>query len=98
MPQLEGPTTKICNYVWGRFGEIKQRKKKDWQWLLAQVPIFERKKRKQGEPHTSSVGLHSARHIQMQGDSLTVKNCLRDVTSPDPVGMDLWEQHLCCNL
>ena len=27
MPQLEGPTTKICNYVRGGFGEKKQKKK-----------------------------------------------------------------------
>ena len=34
MPQLEGPTTKIYNYVLGGFGEKKQKKKKkeeDWQ-------------------------------------------------------------------
>ena len=41
MPQLEGPTTKIRNYVLGEFGAKKQEKKlKDWQQLLAQVPIF----------------------------------------------------------
>ena len=28
MPQLEGPTTKICNYVLGGFGEKKAGKKK----------------------------------------------------------------------
>ena len=28
MPQLEGPTTKICNDVLGGFGEKKQREKK----------------------------------------------------------------------
>ena len=39
MPQIEGPTTKIYNYVLGEFWEKKQ-KKKDWQQLLAQVPIF----------------------------------------------------------
>ena len=36
MPQLEGPTTRICNYVLGGFGEKKQGKKR----RLAQVPIF----------------------------------------------------------
>ncbi|GAA9114212.1 hypothetical protein BTM330_15590 [Helicobacter pylori] len=42
MPHLEGPTTKIYNYVLGEFGDKKQEKKKeeDWQQLLAQVPIF----------------------------------------------------------
>ena len=29
MPQLEGPATKIYNYVWGGFGEINQKKKKE---------------------------------------------------------------------
>ena len=38
MPQLEGPTTKIYNYVLGPFGEKKQ-EKKDRQQLLAQVPL-----------------------------------------------------------
>ena len=28
MPQLEGPTTKIYNYVLGGFGEKKQKKKR----------------------------------------------------------------------
>ena len=44
MPQLAGPTTKIYNYVLGGFGEKKQETKKDWQQLLAQVPIFKKKK------------------------------------------------------
>ena len=38
-----GPTTKIYNYVLGGFGEKKQEKKKDWQQLLARVPIFKKK-------------------------------------------------------
>ena len=42
VPQLEGPTTKMCNYVLGGFGEKKQKKKEDWQQLLAQVPIFKK--------------------------------------------------------
>ena len=45
MPQLEGPTTKICNYVLRGFGEKKQKKKEDWQKLLAQVPIIKKRKR-----------------------------------------------------
>ena len=45
IPQLEGPATGMYNYVQGGgFGEIKQ-KKKDWQQLLAQVPIFKKKKK-----------------------------------------------------
>ena len=44
MPQLEEPTTKIYNYVLGELGRKKQeKKKKDWQQLLAQVPIFKKK-------------------------------------------------------
>ena len=45
MPQLEGSTTKIYNYVLGGFGEKKQkeRKEEDWQQLSAQVPIFKEK-------------------------------------------------------
>ncbi|GAA9202137.1 hypothetical protein BTM366_14960 [Helicobacter pylori] len=46
MPQLEGPTTKniqLCTVgIWGE----KAGKKKDWQELLAQVPIFKKKKKK----------------------------------------------------
>ena len=45
MPQLEGPTTKIIyiyNYILGAFGEEKQKKKEDWQQLLAQGPIFKK--------------------------------------------------------
>ena len=47
MPQLEGPTTEkniqLCSG--GTWGEKKQEKKKeDWQQLLAQVPSFKKKK------------------------------------------------------
>ena len=46
MPQLEGPTTKTYNYVLGGFGEKKKEKKiKDWQQLLVQVPILKKKKK-----------------------------------------------------
>ena len=44
MLQPEGPTTGIYNYVLGGFWEKKQKEpKKDWQHLLAQVPIFKKK-------------------------------------------------------
>ena len=43
MPQLEGPATKVYNYILGGFGEKKQEKKDDWQQLLTQVPIFKKK-------------------------------------------------------
>ena len=43
MPQLEGPTTKIYNYVLGGiWGEKAEKKEEDWQQLLAQVPIFKK--------------------------------------------------------
>ena len=46
--QLEGPTTRIYNYVVGGFGEmninLKNKKQKDWQQMLAQVPIFIKEK------------------------------------------------------
>ena len=44
MLQLEGWTTEIYNYVLEGFGEKKQ-KKRDWQQLLAQVPILKKKKK-----------------------------------------------------
>ena len=48
MPQLEGPTTKksIQLYTGGIWGEKSRGKKKDWQQLLAQVPIFKKTKKK----------------------------------------------------
>ena len=46
MPQLEGPTTTIYNYIMRGFGEKKQKKKEDQQQLLAQVPIFLKKEKK----------------------------------------------------
>ena len=42
--QPEGPTTRIYNHVLGGFGE-KKKKKKDWQEMLAQGPIFKKKER-----------------------------------------------------
>ena len=46
MPQLEGPATKIYNYVpGGIWGDKAEKKKKDWPQLLAQVPIFKKKKK-----------------------------------------------------
>ena len=38
----EGPTTRIYNYVLEGFGE-KNKKKKDQQQMLAEVPIFKKK-------------------------------------------------------
>ena len=49
MPQLEGPTTEIYNCVLGGLGEKNQKNKQtkdDWQQLLAQVPIFGKKKKR----------------------------------------------------
>ena len=44
IPQLEEPATKIYNCVRGCWGDKAEKKKKDWQQLLAQVPIFNKKK------------------------------------------------------
>ena len=41
MAQPEGPTTRICNCVLVGLGEKKE--KKNWQHMLAQVPIFKNK-------------------------------------------------------
>ena len=40
-----GPVTRIYNHVLGGFGEKKkkkEKKEKDWQQMLAQVPIFKK--------------------------------------------------------
>ena len=44
MTQLEGPTTKIYNYVLVDLGRKSRKKKEDWQQLLPQVPILKKKK------------------------------------------------------
>ena len=46
MAQPEARTTRVYNYVLGGFGEKKKKKKKkgDWQYKLAQVPVFKKKK------------------------------------------------------
>ena len=43
--QPEGPTTRIYNYVLGALGR-RRRKKRGWQQMLAQVPIFKKKAKK----------------------------------------------------
>ena len=49
MPQLEEPTSEIYNHVLAGFGEKKQ-KKKNWQQLLAQMPIFQENKNTGNQP------------------------------------------------
>ena len=39
----EGPTTRIYNYALRGFG-AKKKRKEDWQQMLAQLPIFKKKK------------------------------------------------------
>ena len=41
--QPEALTTRIYNYVLRGFGEKKKKKRKDWQQMLAQVPILKKK-------------------------------------------------------
>lgn len=36
----DGPASGIYNHVLGGFGEEEEKKKKDWQLLLAQVPVL----------------------------------------------------------
>ena len=43
MAQPEGPTTRMYNYVLGLWGEEEEKKKEDWQQMLAQVPSFKKK-------------------------------------------------------
>ena len=48
MPQLEDPQLKYTTLYWGIWGGKnkiagEKQKKEDWQQLLAQVPIFEKK-------------------------------------------------------
>ena len=46
IPQLEGCATQIYNRVRGQvWGDKAGKKKKDWQQLLAQVPIFKKNKK-----------------------------------------------------
>lgn len=42
--QPEALTTRIYNYVLGGFGEKEEKKqtRKDWQQMLARVPIFKK--------------------------------------------------------
>ena len=47
MPQLEGPTTRICNYVLGGFGEKK--KKKRLATDVSSGPIFKKEKKCSGK-------------------------------------------------
>ena len=47
MPQLEGSTTKIYNYVPEGFGEKKQKKKKeDWQQFSSGANLKKKEKKK----------------------------------------------------
>ena len=48
MAQPEALKTGIYNYVLGGFGKKRKKKKrkKDWQQMLAQVPIFKQTKKK----------------------------------------------------
>ena len=50
MPQLEGPQLKYATMYWGNLGRKsreKEEEEEDWQQLLAQVPIFEKKRKKE---------------------------------------------------
>ena len=44
MAQQEGPAAGMYNCVVGDFEE-RRKKREDWQWMLTQVPIFNKKKK-----------------------------------------------------
>ena len=46
MPQLEGSTTKNTQLCTGGLWGEKEEEKKDWQQMLAQMPIFKKKRNK----------------------------------------------------
>ena len=46
MPQLEGPATKIYNYVPGGFGEINQKKKKILATVVSSGANLKKKQKK----------------------------------------------------
>ena len=66
IPQLEGPTTKISNYVLGDLGRKSRKKKKQKEIgkLLAQVPIFKK---------TITIDGINRRRIQVKKESLNLK-------------------------
>ena len=52
--QPEGPTTTVCNYVLGGlWGEEDDDEKKDWQQMLAQMPILKKKEKITSDFHTA---------------------------------------------
>ena len=53
-----GPTTRIHNYVLVSFEE-KKKEKKDWQQMLAQVPILKKKKIPEGVYKVFALKYHS---------------------------------------
>ena len=44
MPQLEGPTTRIYNYVLEGFGEKKEKKEEDWQHVSSGANLKEKRR------------------------------------------------------
>ena len=77
IPQLEGPATKIYNCVQVGVGEIKQeKKKKDWQQLLAQVPIFKKKIKikKNSDYNLSTFEVASVYNLKYQNDYFKICN------------------------
>ena len=62
MPQLEGPAAKIYNYAPGWiWGDKAVKQKKDWQQLLAQVPILKKTKKEIIRAFVNSYPLKSYR-------------------------------------
>ena len=53
MPQVEGPTTKIYNYVLGGFGEKKQGKKRRLETVVSSSANLKKKKKKENRVYHS---------------------------------------------
>ena len=80
--QPEALTTRTYNYVLGGFGKKKEEKRKaDWQQMLAQVPIFKNKKNRHYSrmPQSNNFNIYTTR-LTLQCSEICVSNhCFRPV-------------------
>ena len=97
MPQLEGPATRIYNYVLGGFG--KKKKKEDWQQMLAQVPILKTNKQTKNHKYDTIFEKHTKIEKQLKRNTLT---CLHLSLHPgiidhfclsSPISQILYDEH-----
>ena len=59
MAQLEGPTTRIYNYVLGGFGEKEQEKKREKDWQSCYLGCQSLGKKENQSPQTSTLALRN---------------------------------------